>query len=572
MVTRARLDAELVRRGLARSRQQAAELIEQGRVAVRGVPAGKPATVVDRDTPVTVRDDRGARVGLPRRAQADRRAGRVRRGRGRGRRCLDAGASTGGFTDVLLDRGAAAGGRRRRRLRPAGLAAAQRRAGAGARPHQRPRARPRTPSAARSSSRWPTCRSSRCARCCPRWPPAPPRTASCCRWSSPSSRWAGSGSARAGWCAIRRCGWPRSTRSPRRRAPSAWSLRGAVASPLPGPSGNVEYFLRLPGSGDATSATRALRVGRRGGTAVTREVQLVLHVGRDTNRRTAATVARRLAASGIRLRVLAEEWAEVRRRRPPRRARARASSTAGRAAPRAPRSCWCSAATARCCGPRRWPGRRGAAARGEPGPGRLPGRGRAGVARRRPGRDRRGQLRGRGADDRSTRWRCANGDVLARTWALNEAAVEKSIRERILEVVLEVDGRPVSAFGCDGVLCATPTGSTAYAFSAGRPARLAAGGGPAAGAEQRARAVRPADGDLAGQPGGDRGRPGRAARRAGLRRPAHRSRCRPGARVELTRGAIPVRMVRLDGQPFADRLVRKFDLPVRGWRGAPHDR
>ena len=54
VVTRARLDAELVRRGLARSRQQAAELIEQGRVVVRGVPAGKPATVVDRDTPVTV--------------------------------------------------------------------------------------------------------------------------------------------------------------------------------------------------------------------------------------------------------------------------------------------------------------------------------------------------------------------------------------------------------------------------------------------------------------------------------------------------------------------------------------
>jgi NAD+ kinase len=42
-----------------------------------------------------------------------------------------------------------------------------------------------------------------------------------------------------------------------------------------------------------------------------------------------------------------------------------------------------------------------------------------------------------------------------------------------------------------------------------------------------------------------------------------------GARVELTRGKTSVRMVRLDGQPFADRLVRKFDLPVRGWRGAP---
>jgi 23S rRNA (cytidine1920-2'-O)/16S rRNA (cytidine1409-2'-O)-methyltransferase len=105
VVTRARLDAELVRRGLARSRQQAAELIEQGRVAVRGVPAGKPATVVDRDTPVTVQESTerewasrgahkliGALDALPVPVE--------------GRRCLDAGASTGGFTDVLLDRGA----------------------------------------------------------------------------------------------------------------------------------------------------------------------------------------------------------------------------------------------------------------------------------------------------------------------------------------------------------------------------------------------------------------------------------------------------------------------------------
>ena len=106
VVTRARLDAELVRRGLARSRQQAAELIEQGRVAVRGVPAGKPATVVDRDTPVTVRDT-GERDWASRGAHKligalDAFAVDVT-----GARCLDAGASTGGFTDVLLDRGAA---------------------------------------------------------------------------------------------------------------------------------------------------------------------------------------------------------------------------------------------------------------------------------------------------------------------------------------------------------------------------------------------------------------------------------------------------------------------------------
>jgi len=108
VVTRARLDAELVRRGLARSRQQAAELIEQGRVAVRGVPAGKPATVVDRDTPVVVQES-------DERNWASRGAHKLIGALDHftdvavdGARCLDAGASTGGFTDVLLDRGAAA--------------------------------------------------------------------------------------------------------------------------------------------------------------------------------------------------------------------------------------------------------------------------------------------------------------------------------------------------------------------------------------------------------------------------------------------------------------------------------
>ena len=55
------------------------------------------------------------------------------------------------------------------------------------------------------------------------------------------------------------------------------------------------------------------------------------------------------------------------------------------------------------------------------------------------------------------------------TFALNEASVEKAARERMLEVVVEVDGRPLSRWGCDGVVCATPTGSTAYNFSAGGP-------------------------------------------------------------------------------------------------------
>src|SRR5690606_8135769 len=60
-------------------------------------------------------------------------------------------------------------------------------------------------------------------------------------------------------------------------------------------------------------------------------------------------------------------------------------------------------------------------------------------------------------------------EVVYETWALNEASVEKSSRERSLEVAIEVDGRPISTFGCDGVVMSTPTGSTAYSFSAGGP-------------------------------------------------------------------------------------------------------
>jgi 23S rRNA (cytidine1920-2'-O)/16S rRNA (cytidine1409-2'-O)-methyltransferase len=103
-----RLDAELVRRGLARSREQAVALIAAGRVEVRGVVASKPASGVDQDAPLRVRTDSsdpsyvsrggiklaGALAAFPSIQVA-------------GRRCLDAGASTGGFTDVLLQAGAA---------------------------------------------------------------------------------------------------------------------------------------------------------------------------------------------------------------------------------------------------------------------------------------------------------------------------------------------------------------------------------------------------------------------------------------------------------------------------------
>ena len=61
------------------------------------------------------------------------------------------------------------------------------------------------------------------------------------------------------------------------------------------------------------------------------------------------------------------------------------------------------------------------------------------------------------------------GEALHRTWALNEVSLEKAARERMVDVLVEIDGRPLSRWGCDGVVCATPTGSTAYAMSAGGP-------------------------------------------------------------------------------------------------------
>jgi 23S rRNA (cytidine1920-2'-O)/16S rRNA (cytidine1409-2'-O)-methyltransferase len=102
---RARVDAELVRRGLARSRQQAAELIGAGKVSIDGLPARKPGTAVDVTAALTVAD--GERAWVSR--GAHKLIGALD-GFGiavAGRRCLDAGASTGGFTEVLLDRGAA---------------------------------------------------------------------------------------------------------------------------------------------------------------------------------------------------------------------------------------------------------------------------------------------------------------------------------------------------------------------------------------------------------------------------------------------------------------------------------
>jgi NAD+ kinase len=158
-------------------------------------------------------------------------------------------------------------------------------------------------------------------------------------------------------------------------------------------------------------------------------------------------------------------------------------------------------------------------------------------------------------------------EVLHRCWALNEATVEKAARERMLEMVMEVDDRPLTRFGAYGVVMATPTGSTAYSFSAG---------GPVVWPEVEALLMVPISAHALFA------RPlvvGPSSRLAvevlsntegtgvlwcdGRRR----YELTPGARIEAVRSELPVRLARLSKGTFTDRLVAKFRLPVYGWRG-----
>ncbi|WP_411720994.1 NAD kinase [Mycetocola sp.] len=165
-----------------------------------------------------------------------------------------------------------------------------------------------------------------------------------------------------------------------------------------------------------------------------------------------------------------------------------------------------------------------------------------------------------------------DSEVVFETWALNEATVEKASRERMLEVVIEVDGRPLSSFGCDGVVVSTPTGSTAYAFSAG---------GPVIWPSVEAITMVPLSAHaLFARPivvGPDSSLAIEVLKRTDATgvlwcdgRRTHN--LEPGARVVVRRSSVPVRLARLHESPFTDRLVQKFHLPVSGWRGpAPRD-
>lgn len=163
-----------------------------------------------------------------------------------------------------------------------------------------------------------------------------------------------------------------------------------------------------------------------------------------------------------------------------------------------------------------------------------------------------------------------DGHTVFSSWALNEVTVEKASRERMLELTVAIDGRPLSTWGCDGIVMATPTGSTAYAFSAG---------GPVVWPDVEALLLVPISAHaLFARPVlvGPNSRLVvevlARTRGSGVvwcdgRRAVDLP---PGARIEVQRSDQPVRLARLSAGGFTDRLVEKFHLPVQGWRGAAH--
>ncbi len=153
--------------------------------------------------------------------------------------------------------------------------------------------------------------------------------------------------------------------------------------------------------------------------------------------------------------------------------------------------------------------------------------------------------------------------VIEQGWALNEVSVERK-STTMLELFVQIDDRPLSRWGCDGIICATPTGSTAYAFSAGGPVlwpevqalvllpiaahALFAKPMVIAPSSTIGIAIESADASLSAD----------ALRKINLQKNDH---------VELTKNTDKVVLAHLKSTVFTDRLVAKFKLPIEGWRG-----
>jgi NAD+ kinase len=157
------------------------------------------------------------------------------------------------------------------------------------------------------------------------------------------------------------------------------------------------------------------------------------------------------------------------------------------------------------------------------------------------------------------------GEVAYTGWALNEMSLEKAERAKMLECVVGIDGRPLSRWGCDGVICSTPTGSTAYAFSVGGPVMW-----PGVDAllvapiSAHALFARPLVLAPTSTVAVDVLEPVPGVIYCDGRRSVPVA---PNSRVEVARGKRPVRLAVVHPRPFTDRLVAKFHLPVEGWRG-----
>ena len=577
MVRRVRLDTELVRRGLARSREQAADLIAAGRVAVGGQTAAKVATQVGQDAAITIAQasaepDYASRGGRKLEGALAAFAGLSVTGR----RCLDAGASTGGFTDVLLRAGAA-------QVVAVDVGYGQLAWALRTDPRvtvlDRVNVRQLTPEQVAPAPSLVTADLSFISLSL-----VLPALAAC---AAPDADFVllvkpqfevGKGNVGAGGV----------VRSPAKRAEAVRSVaaRGGRARPggagshgEPAPRAVRERGVFPVAAPRGAAAGRGCRgAGDHGRTTVKSErtMLVVAHTGRPAGVRVARLVVHRLSAAGVAVRVLEPEAADL-GPGPAEVVPASSQAASGTEMVLVIGGDGTLLRAAELARPAGVPllgvnlGHVGFLAEAEPE--NLP----EAVDRVVEGKY---LIEQRMTIDVTVR---ENGDVTATTWALNEASVEKTARERVLDMVVEVDGRPLSRWGCDGVVFATPTGSTAYAFSAGGPVvwpeveamlmvPISAHAlfarpmvvspcsvlateviGPAAGQGETSRAVLWCDG----------------RRRVDLN---------PGARVEARRGTEPVLLARLGGigvdtegaevgAPFTDRLVVKFGLPVAGWRG-----
>jgi len=156
-----------------------------------------------------------------------------------------------------------------------------------------------------------------------------------------------------------------------------------------------------------------------------------------------------------------------------------------------------------------------------------------------------------------------DGKVVASGWALNEVTVERE-KATMVELFLEIDSRPISRWGCDGLICSTPTGSTAYAFSAGGPIlwpevdALVVLPISAHALFSRPLVISPQSKIAVSIESSEAFLSADALRKFALQR---------GDRVVVTKNPRIIKLAHLKNTLFSDRLVAKFKLPVEGWRG-----